>query len=386
MPFESARGFAPGPFREGLDASRLRRMLLGALAIGVAAFLQAGTRRAPEAASVLCYALLALWTAVTVLRHRMARPWPSAAWAVVLVGGAVSAGLDAGEPSGATFLTGAGLFLLTSTVDTALPLIGWSLAAAALGHGLALALTGGAPADAANTLVSAVLGGGFGLLARLSGLDRRAQRESAERRAERAVLEERARIARDLHDVLAHSLGGLVIQLDALDAVSTAHGADADVVGRVRGARESAAEGLVAARRAVAALRRLPSGIDAALAEVAAGARALGADVSVELRGDPARVPAPVAEVLASVTVEALTNARKHARGTHVEVLVEAGREAAVLRVANPLPPPGASGGALPPGGHGIAGMRERARLVGGTLDARGREGVWSVECRVPYE
>ncbi|MCA1217048.1 sensor histidine kinase [Streptomyces sp. 8L] len=387
MRIQFPRGLAPGAFREGLDAGRVRRMFLAALAIGVAAFLQAATDRPPVAVTVLFYVLLALWAAATAVRHRLRAPWPYAAWTAVFVGGAVAAGLGGPRSSSApTFLTGAGLFLLTSTVEAGAAWIAGAVVAAVVGHAAALVLSGHGAADLTPVLASAAVGGGFGLLSRLSRLDRRARRGAAERRAEKAVLEERARIARDIHDVLAHSLGGLVIQLDALEAVGVARGADEDLMTRVRGARESAADGLVAAKRAVDALRRLPAGIDAALAEIAGGVRALGTEVAVDVRAPPARVPGPVAEVLASVTIETLTNARKHAPGAPVADLLEAGRDAAVLRVTNPLPGPGSPGPALPSGGHGVPGMRERARLVGGTLDTRELDGVWSVECRVPYE
>ncbi|WP_329455048.1 sensor histidine kinase [Streptomyces sp. NBC_01497] len=385
MRIEITRGLAPGAYREGLDAARVRRMLLAGLAIGVAAFVQAATARPSGGATVLFYVLLALWAAVTAIRHRLLPPWPGAAWTALFVGGAVIAGLSASGASGPTFLAGAGLFLLTSAIEVGIAWIAWTIVAATAGCGLAHALSGQGVDTITSVLVSTVIGGGFGVLARLSGLDRRTQRGAAERRAEKAVLEERARIARDIHDVLAHSLGGLVIQLDALEAVSTARGADEDVLARVRGARGMAADGLVAAKRAVDALRRLPAGIDAALAEIAGGVRALGMTVAVDVRGDPARVPAPVAEVLASVTVETLTNARKHAPHAPVTVVLDVGRDAALLHVTNPVPavagvPP------VPSGGHGVTGMRERAELVGGTLDARESDGVWSVECRVPYE
>jgi signal transduction histidine kinase len=332
--------------------------------------------------------LLAVWAAAAATRHVLVRPWPSVAWTLLLVGGALSAGLNPSGPgaSGPVFLTTAGLFLLVSTVETPTVWLAAAIAGGVATYAPVLVASGGDTGDAATLLISSVVGGAFGFLARLSGLDRRAERSATERRAEKAVLEERARIARDIHDVLAHSLGGLVIQLDALEAVSVARDADEDVLRRVRGAREMAADGLVEAKRAVDALRRLPAGLDAALGEIVAGARRLGTTVGVDMRGDPAAVPATVAEVVASVTVETLTNARKHAPGAPVDVAVSAGRAAVVLRVSNPMPADPPPLPAVPSGGHGVRGMRERAQIVGGTLDAQERDGVWTVECRVPYE
>lgn len=386
MPNGTGAGRAPGAYRAGLDAARVRGLCLNALGIGLAAFLQtAPADRPPIGASVLFFVLLAVWAAAAATRPLLAAPWRRAAWSVLLVGGAVSCGLSVSGASGTIFLTTAGLFLLVTTAETSASWIAVAVAAAACAFALTHLASGQGPGSTVSLLVSAVMGGGFGLLSRMSRADRRSERQAAEQRAERAVLEERARIARDIHDVLAHSLGGLVIQLDALEAVSVARHADEDVLRRVRGAREMAAGGLVEAKRAVDALRRLPEDIDAALGEIVAGARRLGMTVGVDMRGDPAAVPATVAEVVASVTVETLTNARKHAPGAPVDIEVTAGRAAVVLRVANPVAGDPAAP-AVPSGGHGVRGMRERARIVGGTLDIGERAGLWTVECRVPYE
>ncbi|WP_159048676.1 sensor histidine kinase [Streptomyces sp. NRRL F-4489] len=383
-PALGTRGPRAGGFRAGLDASRLRRIALNALAIAFAVVFYHPSDHPPGVTAAFG-ALLGLWAATTAVRHVLPRPWPAVAWSVLLIGGAVCAGFSPANPSAPAFVGSAGLFLLLSAVETPAPWIAGVLAAGILGFVLAHGAAGGGPPVAVAVLISAVTGFGFGLLSRVNGLDRRTERDRAERRAETAVLAERARIARDLHDVLAHSLGGLVIQLDALDAVSTARGADPDVLRRVRTAREMAADGLVAAKHAVDALRRLPAGIDAALGEIAAGVRAQGMAVDVEIRGEAARVPGPVSEVLASVTVEALTNARKHAPQRPAGVLVEAGRDAVLLRVTNPLAPPGTAPEPRLAGGHGIPGMRERARIVGGRLSAGPTNGEWIVECRVPY-
>ncbi|MCK7626066.1 histidine kinase [Streptomyces sp. RS10V-4] len=378
------RGPKAGGFRAGLDAARLRRIALNALAIGFGAAFYHPSEHPPGVTAAFGV-LLGLWAVTAVVRHVLVRPWPEGVWSVLLIGGAVCAGLSPADPSAPAFVGSAGLFLLVSAVDTPAPWIAGVLTAGIAGFVLAHGTAGGGPGVGVAVLISAVTGFGFGFLARMNGLDRRTERETAEQRAANAVLAERARIARDLHDVLAHSLGGLVIQLDALEAVSAARGTDPDVVTRVRTAREMAADGLVAAKHAVDALRRLPAGIDAALGEIAAGVRAQGMTVDVEVRGEPSRVPGPVGEVLASLTVEALTNARKHAPGAPAGVLVEAGRDAVLLRVTNPLAPPGTVPEPRLAGGHGIPGMRERARIVGGRLSAGATNGEWTVECRVPH-
>ncbi|MFI1198328.1 sensor histidine kinase [Streptomyces sp. NPDC020883] len=372
-------------FRDGLDAPRVRRLALHGLAIAIAVTFYAFDAHPAWHSAVFC-ALLALWAVTATLRHTLAPRWPRVAWSVLLVGGAVCAGLSPTNPDASGFVGATGLFLLISAAETPALWISGVLAAGIAAFTLAHEAVGGAAAVAVSVLISSTTGGGFGFLARLNALDRRTERGRAERRAAHAVQEERARIARDIHDVLAHSLGGLVIQLDALEAVSVSRGADDDVVARVRGARAVAADGLVAAKRAVDALRRLPAGIDAALGEIATGVRALGMTVDVDVRGESARAPDPVAEVIASVTVEALTNARKHAPGAPVHVVVEAGRDAALLRVTNRLVPSADRPASHPSGGHGVPGMRERAEIVGGRLTAGPVEGEWIVECRVPYE
>ncbi|MFC9741446.1 sensor histidine kinase [Streptomyces noursei] len=380
-----AAGRPVGGFRDGLDGARLRRLALNALAIGLALTFHAFTAHPPWH-TALFGSLLGVWALTAALRHVLARPWPEVAWSVLLIGGATCAGLSPTDPSAPAFVGAAGLFLLISAVETPALWISGALAGGVAGFVLAHAATGGEPRVAVSVFISGVTGGSFGFLARMNGLDRRSERSTAERRAEHAVQEERARIARDIHDVLAHSLGGLVIQLDALEAVSVARGADDDVVTRVRGARAMAADGLVAARRAVDALRRLPADVDAALGDIVAGVRASGMTVDVDVRGEAARVPVPVAEVIASVTVEALTNARKHAPGAPVAVVVTAGRDTVLLRVTNRLLPRARQPAPDASGGHGVPGMRERAELVGGRLTAGPAQGEWSVECRVPYE
>ncbi|AJC61116.1 MULTISPECIES: histidine kinase [Streptomyces] len=380
IPGRGARGF-----RDGLDASRLRRLALHGLAIALAVTFHSFTAHPPWHTALLC-ALLGLWAVTATVRHVLTPRWTQTAWSVLLVGGGVCAGLSSTDASAPAFVGATGLFLLISAAETPALWIAGALSAGIAGFALAHEAVGGDPRLTVSVLISAVTGFGFGFLARLNALDRRSERGTAERRAEHAVQEERARIARDIHDVLAHSLGGLVIQLDALEAVSVARGADADVVDRVRGARAMAADGLVAAKHAVDALRRLPAGIDAALGEIVTGVRALGMTVDVEVRGEPARVPEPVGEVIASVTVEALTNARKHAPGAPVAVVVTAGRDAALLRVANRLAPPAERPEPGVTGGHGVPGMRERAEIVGGGLTAGAVNGEWIVECRVPYE
>ncbi|MCU1477040.1 MAG: two-component sensor histidine kinase [Subtercola sp.] len=257
------------------------------------------------------------------------------------------------------------------------------------------------------------------VIAAMAGLSRRQYRHAEaqadalreerlvarEKQATVAALSERQAIAREIHDVLAHSLGGLVIQLDAVDALLESGDLPAAEI-RVRDARQLAASGLAEARRAVDALREpdaastfLAAELLASLTELVDANRALGTTTwySAALAPD-VEVTSEAALALRRTLQEALTNARKHAAAEPVEVtvgvtggvdeatvgatvgaLVEATRAQPVsvhLRVVNPLGTPlgelGASGNQ-----HGLAGMTERfsrlpgARVSAGVIDGR---------------
>jgi signal transduction histidine kinase len=220
---------------------------------------------------------------------------------------------------------------------------------------------------------------------------------SHEEQVRAARLEESARIARDIHDVLAHTLAGLSIQLEATGALLE-QGADRDaVLARVHRAHELAREGLQETRRAVGALRgdtvSTPAGIEALVAEYRAGTDA-GAELTID--GDRTRLSGPAGEALLRIVQESLTNVRKHAPGAEVSVTVHAGEapDDQIVLVVDDRPtvahPAGGSGAgqaqglAATGGGYGVRGMRERAELLGGSLSAGRVDGGWRVELRLP--
>jgi signal transduction histidine kinase len=248
-----------------------------------------------------------------------------------------------------------------------------------------LVVAGALPFD---TPVAALLGELAGvLLAVFAGLSRRQFRRSEEqasllRERDATMREEAARItlARDLHDVLAHSLGGLVVQLDAVDALLEAGEVDR-ARRRVVDARGLAADGLADARRAVAALRDPdsvvaspvePEAFAVALDDLVGAHRALGGAAELTVAGAPRTLSAAQAAALRRALQEALSNARKHAPGQPVRAELAWQDDRVTLRISNPLP--AASGGALARsgGGHGLEGMRERfaALPLGGTATA----------------
>ncbi len=218
---------------------------------------------------------------------------------------------------------------------------------------------------------------------------------SHEEQLRAARLEESTRIAREIHDVLAHTLAGLTIQLEATGTLLE-QGADRDaLLARVHRAHELAREGLQETRRAVGALRgdavSTPAGIEALVTEYRASA-----DAQLTIDGDQARLSGRTGEAVLRVVQEALTNVRKHAPGAEVSIAVHAGEAPhdAVVLVVDDRPAAAQSAGrsgvaraeglAATGGGYGLRGMRERAELLGGTLSAGSVNGGWRVELRLP--
>jgi signal transduction histidine kinase len=215
-------------------------------------------------------------------------------------------------------------------------------------------------------------------------LAQREQLEAEQRRAD--LLDERARIAREIHDVLAHSLGALGIQIQAARSVL---GKDTAKAGELlAAAQQMAAEGLVETRRAVHALRAdtLPLGEELARASDAFAQR-YHVDVSFDTGGEPAVLPPDATVALLRIAQEALVNAAKHAAGQGVAVRLEYGDADIRLTVRNGLAPASDAGPAAMitvNGGYGLTGMRERLRLLNGTLEAGPRDHQWVVTAELP--
>jgi signal transduction histidine kinase len=206
-----------------------------------------------------------------------------------------------------------------------------------------------------------------------------------------AKLEESSRIAREIHDVLAHSLAGLTIQLEATAALIES-GADSDtILPRVRHAHELAREGLRETRMAVGALRGDGAPVVPAASRIEAlvsDFRATGREITLTINGSREALAGPHGDAGVRIIQEALTNVTKHAPGAHVTVLVGAGPPL-TLTVANTDP----GGVTVPPsslaasgGGYGIAGMRERVEEQGGSFSAGPIDGGWLVSAELPGE
>ncbi len=197
-----------------------------------------------------------------------------------------------------------------------------------------------------------------------------------EEHARAAALAERARIARDVHDVLAHSLSALAVQLQGARLMLLRDGAPPDTLAQVERAQWLAADGLAEARRAVTALRSEP-------VDLAGELRALveeTPEATLEIDGDTAPLDPGARETVFRTAQEALSNVRKHATGAPVSVRLSQREGATELEVRDRAGAPAPRG----PGGYGLVGMAERAALAGAELDAGPVEDGWRVRLRFP--
>ncbi|WP_413600690.1 sensor histidine kinase [Curtobacterium sp. Curtsp57] len=327
---------------------------------------------------------IAAWT----LREFVRTPRTMAAAGAVMV----VAGAAVVAPTDALMIAAVIVGIVVLQASAAVPV--WAGVVAALVALVEIAVS----ASLEGATVQFVLGSCAGLvLGILVGFSRRQYRvaeqqaRQAERDQQRArLLADRSRAARDIHDVLAHSLGGLVLQLDAVEALLEAGRVD-EATQRAGAARTLAADGLAEARRAVHALRDdAEADTDTAATTDTAPVAAPGAglhplvaahrDFGGELvvTGDLALADLDDAHrvVVVASTREALSNARRHAPGRPVSLSVIRDGDAVDVVVANPL-----SGG-----GHGLIGIHERfAELdAGATVEAERSEDEFVVAMHVP--
>lgn len=215
-------------------------------------------------------------------------------------------------------------------------------------------------------------------------LAQREQLEAEHRRAD--LLDERTRIAREIHDVLAHSLGALAIQIQATRSVLTDRRDIEQASELLAAAQRMATEGLAETRRAVHALRFDTLPLTEELARTAAEyAARYQVAVSADTSGVPRPLPPEATVALLRIAQESLVNAAKHATGRRVTVRLDYTDADVRLTVRNDLAPDAAAAGpAGVHGGYGLTGMAERLRLLNGTLDAGRQDGEWVVTAQLP--
>jgi signal transduction histidine kinase len=207
---------------------------------------------------------------------------------------------------------------------------------------------------------------------------------AGEARQQAAALAERSRLARDLHDVLAHSLASLAVQLEAMRLMAIADGAGARLVSQIKSAHRLTCIGALEARRALEMLREdEPPGPARLPGLVSETAVALGIPVALEVDGAPCALGPAAGLTLYRVVQEALTNVAKHAgRGVRVTVRLRwapDGVEVSVLDCGGD----GVAAG-LPSSGFGVTSMAERAALHGGRLFAGHSDAGFAVRLWLP--
>ncbi|WP_430336002.1 sensor histidine kinase [Rhodococcus sp. ACT016] len=283
------------------------------------------------------------------------------------------------------------VLLLTVSTRSSLPVVAVAWASTALlfyidapgqdGAGWAVALT---------VLVS------LGLLVRWLALSRRqlaAEEETSElERARRAILEEKARIARDLHDVVAHHMSMVVVQAQSapyrLDSVSDEAKTEFESIGATGREALNEIRGLLGVLRSDGkTVERAPQPGTSEIEDLLDGSVRAGISLSRSVSGDPSVITEVAGLTVYRILQESLANASRHSPGAHVHVSIDFAAAATSLVVANgpatsapdPDTPPESSGG------NGISGMRDRAGAVGGTLDTRHLDdGGFEVRAHIP--
>jgi signal transduction histidine kinase len=345
-----------------------------------------------------CYAIVGVAiVAITVIDLSPAAVRFRGRWQPALLGLiAIAAGLASGTGDGASALI---VFALVAAMMAAGEITFTSGVAVAAAGILAVAVSGLVSGASIEVLLGfpllvisgLVIGNNRGAYRRQAEqaamlLAQREQLEAQHRRAD--LLDERARIAREIHDVLAHSLGALGIQIQAARAVLTDTGDMARADEILATAQRMAADGLVETRRAVHALREDNLPLDAELARVSdAHAQVHRVATSFDTGGTPAPLPPDATVALLRVAQESLVNAAKHAAGEPVAIRLDYGDTDVRLTIQNGL---ACSDSTAPSdlstvnGGYGLTGMRERLRLLNGTLQAGRRDDHWVVTAEVP--
>jgi signal transduction histidine kinase len=365
------------------------------VAVGVGTFADSSASGRTLTAQIVAYALggvvLAAWWARTHwqgTRQSQARQLPI----LLAILAACSAGCSSTNGSG--LIAFGVIATLGAGSDTSL-VAGWTVA----GVG-ALAIEVGALVSGAST--SAMLGYPLLLVvALLAGHNRRSYRVQAEQaavmleqveqlRAEQrqvAVLDERNRIAREIHDVLAHSLGALSIQIQASRALLSDQRDVDRSLGALDKAQRMVTDGLVETRRAVLALRSGTQPLTDELALLVDSHRSRHhVPIAFDVDGETRALPPEAELALLRTAQESLVNAAKHSAGQPITVRLDYGKEQVSLTITNALEGKGDNGSVLRTidGGYGLLGMRERLLLLDGSLTAEPDGRRWIVAAQVP--
>jgi len=392
---------AVGDRRSGLELARDRHqaafqwiqvLSLAALAVVVTVSVRGQPAPGVHGAALAVTIALIAFCGASIGAIWLARNGSAAQLAMLLVAVAGAATLIGLQPSGAGFL---GVFPAVSLAAMVLP-----ARLSAIVAGVALAAVSAAWAGLRHTPTVGIILNDFGVLAfyllsllarRLRESNRQAELLLAEleqtraAQAHAAALAERQRLAREMHDVLAHSLSGLVLNLEGARLLAgQGGGAGSQLADAIERAHRLARTGLEEARRAIGMLRddALPG--PERLGDLAGQfERDSGISCTVTVTGAQRPLTAEGRLTLYRVAQEALTNVRKHAEADRVDIRL--GYEPAGTRLT--IRDSGANGESVPRcegTGYGLTGMRERAELLGGTLAAGPAGDGFGVELWVP--
>lgn len=381
-------------------ADVLLAVVLFALHVGVLQAFEKGASAAP-APPVWCYLLLAPACVAVAIRQRL----PKTAFVVVLVVAAGSAFVP--YP---TYITDPIAWIAVYTVGSRCA-IGWVISAVVAYSGILLFEMIRAPfsipvPDMLLVVLTPAVFAVLGCVVRRSQrraveleltLDR--LREAEQRLASEAVLIERARIARELHDIVAHGLSLIALRAGVAKMLLPDDQTDAKQAVEIieKAARESSAEmrHLLGALRGAADESETPEadsqpGLDR-LDDLVSAARSSGLPVNVIREGVPRHLPRGQELAAYRIVQEALTNVLKHAGTAPVTVVLQYRADRLVVDVVNEAPPDRAelvdAVVSLPTqghGGHGLIGMRERVALYGGTLRTDPLRGGFRVTAEIP--
>jgi signal transduction histidine kinase len=316
---------------------------------------------------VILLVSLALCAPLAARNYFPLTAWSASAIAMILFGG----GLPSGPPPGGALVYILCLYAVAVRCEA------WVVTTAAVVTAVGDVFVLGQPPTTAILITAATVLPGLIVRTRRGGREQLAVQERRHE-GERALLEERQRIARELHDVVAHHMSVIAIQAEA--APYKTPDPPKELVESFAEIRASALSGLNELRRVLGVLRSDASDTTPQpglgdLDGLLESARSAGVAVTAGINGTPRPLPGGVDLSAYRIVQEALSNAMRHAPGAAVEVKLYYGDAALVVEVRNDCPPGDGTADALGEvatdgGGHGIIGMRERATMLGGHLHA----------------
>ncbi len=382
MPSVGALDVPGTSWARALSPERREDALLAAV-LGLAGLVELGFGAAPGHTLLASLSLLVMSAALVVRRLR-----PRTCLALVLTPLAIQSIL--GVPANAQVMTIPVVLVAAYSVGAHLErkasVLGLAMGSVLLSVGVAA----GDPGASDYVFGLVVLAGAWvaGVLVQARSAAEAAAIDSAEQQAAQAADAERERIARELHDIVAHGLSAMVVQATA--AAELVDRSPHEARKAMHEIQTTGTEAMMEMRHMLGLMRgseacgRRPQPGLEDVHDLVAAEQAAGRPVSLTVDGAPSELPRGLALSVFRIVQESLTNVRKHARGSCCEVSITCTTESLEVQVVDE----GATSSGTTDPGFGIIGMRERAQLYGGTLEARPLSpgGGWVVRARFPLE